>query len=81
MEENVPTNGRPPKVYRIERDEKTDDFHAVIDAAINCEKEERCRALPKESFDLLHACVNGSTNHIGTVPCLIEQDDGPNPQF
>ena len=33
------------------RPEKTDDFHAALDAAINCGKEERCRALPKRSFD------------------------------
>ena len=36
--------------------EKTDDFQAVIDAAINCVKEARCRALPKRSFD---SCTHG----------------------
>ena len=38
------------------RPEKTDDFHAALDAAINCVKEERCRALPKRSFD---SCTHG----------------------
>ena len=36
--------------------EKTDDFQAALDAAINCVKEEPCRALPKRSFD---SCTHG----------------------
>src|ERR1700693_2236512 len=38
------------------RPEKTDDFQAALDAAINCVKEEPCCALPKRSFD---SCVPG----------------------
>jgi hypothetical protein len=38
------------------RPEKTDDFQAALDAAINCVKEEPCRALPKRSFD---SCTHG----------------------
>ena len=32
---------------------------------------------PEEIFQLLRAWVNGDSSYFGTVPCLIEQDDGP----
>jgi hypothetical protein len=32
---------------------------------------------PEEIIQLLHAWVNGDNSYFGTVPCLIEQDDGP----
>jgi hypothetical protein len=32
---------------------------------------------PEEIIRLLHAWVNGDSSYFGTVPCLIEQDDGP----
>jgi len=32
---------------------------------------------PAEIIQLLHAWVNGDNSYFGTVPCLIEQDDGP----
>ena len=38
------------------RPEKTDDFQLALDAAIDCLKEEPCRALPKRSFD---SCGHG----------------------
>jgi hypothetical protein len=32
---------------------------------------------PEEIIQLLRAWVNGDSSYFGTVPCLIEQDDGP----
>ena len=32
---------------------------------------------PEEIIRLLHSWVNGDSSYFGTVPCLIEQDDGP----
>jgi hypothetical protein len=32
---------------------------------------------PEEIIQLLHAWVNGDSSYFGTVPCLIEQGDGP----
>ena len=32
---------------------------------------------PQEVIQLLRAWVNGDSSYFGTVPCLIEQDDGP----
>ena len=32
---------------------------------------------PEEIIRLLRAWVNGDSSYFGTVPCLIEQDDGP----
>ena len=32
---------------------------------------------PEEIIQLLRAWVNGDSGYFGTVPCLIEQDDGP----
>ena len=32
---------------------------------------------PEETIQLLHAWVDGDSSYFGTVPCLIEQDDGP----
>src|ERR1035437_4679840 len=32
---------------------------------------------PEEIIRLLHAWLNGDSSYFGTVPCLIEQDDGP----
>src|SRR3970040_2999624 len=32
---------------------------------------------PEEIIQLLHAWVDGDSSYFGTVPCLIEQDDGP----
>ena len=31
----------------------------------------------EEIIQLLRACVNGDSSYFGTVPSLIEQDDGP----
>ena len=32
---------------------------------------------PEKIIQLLHAWVNGDSSYFGTVPCQIEQDDGP----
>jgi hypothetical protein len=32
---------------------------------------------PEEIIQLLYAWVDGDSSYFGTVPCLIEQDDGP----
>ena len=32
---------------------------------------------PEEIIQLLRAWVNGDSSYFGTVPCRIEQDDGP----